>query len=317
MEALEELITIAKDANVAAEIYHIKASGRLNWSKMDQVIARVNNARKSGLTITADMYAYPASSTGLDAAMPLWVQEGGTEKWIERLQDPRIRARVADAIKNPSKEFVSGIYNAGGADGVLLLGFRNPELRKYIGMTLADVARERGTTPEHTAMDLVIEDNSRVQVAYFSMSEENLAKKIQQPWVSFGSDGGAFAPEGVFLNRSTHPRAYGNFARVFAKYVRDDKILPMEEAVRRMTNLPASNLKLRQRGALKVGYFADVVVFDPNTIQDTATFAQPHQLATGVSHVFVNGVHTIRNEKHTGAKAGRVVHGPGWDGSTQ
>ena len=314
MEGLEELITIAETADLRAEVYHVKASGQRNWEKMDQVIARINEARDRGLSITADMYAYPASSTGLDAAMPVWVQEGGIEKWVVRLQDPRLRARVAKQMANPSDEFVSGIVNAGGPEGVLLLGFRNPDLRHYIGRTLADVAAERGVTAEEAAMDLVIEDNSRVQVAYFSMSEDNLAKKIRQPWVSFGSDGGTFAPEGVFLERSTHPRAYGNFARVFAKYVRDDNILTIEEAVRRLTSLPAENLKLRQRGALRVGYFADVVVFDPETIQDQASFSDPHQLATGVNHVFVNGTHTIRNEKHTGELAGRVVRGPGWTG---
>ena len=314
LEAVDELIEIARETNAPAEIYHLKASGRANWDKLDAVIAKVEAAQAEGLRITADMYAYPASSTGLDAAMPLWVQEGGYEKWAERLKDPEIRARVAGAIENPSDDYVSGITNAGGPEGVLLVGFRNPELRGYIGKTLADVAEERGSSYAQTAMDLVIEDGSRVQVVYFSMSEENIAKKAALPWVSVGSDGGSMAPEGVFLDQSTHPRAYGNFARVFAKYVRDEGVLTVEEAVRKMTSLPAGNLKIKDRGLLAPGYYADVVVFDPATIQDNATFAEPHQLAVGVEHVFVNGVHTLKDGAHTGAKAGRVVRGPGWGG---
>lgn len=317
LEAVDELIHIAREAGVPAEIYHLKASGQANWEKLDEVIAKVDAARAEGLRITADMYSYPASSTGLDAAMPLWVQEGGYEKWAERLQDPDVRARVADAINNPSDEFVSGITNAGGPEGVLLVGFKNPELRKYIGKTLAEVAEERGKPYAETAMDLVIEDGSRVQVVYFSMSEENIAKKVAVPWVSFGSDGGSKAPEGIFLNQSTHPRGYGNFARVYAKYVREEGVIPIEEAVRKMTSLPAGNLGIKDRGMLAPGYFADVVVFDPETIQDKATFAEPHQLAVGVDHVFVNGVHTLRNGEHTGATAGRVVRGPGWEGRAE
>lgn len=314
LESLDELIEIAREADVPAEIYHLKASGESNWHKLDQVIEKVEAARDAGLNITADVYTYPASSTGLDAAMPLWVQEGGYPEWKRRLQDPENRSRVKAEIRNPSDEFTSGIVNAGGPEGVLLVGFRNPELRKYIGMTLADVAEERGTSPEDTAMDLVIEDDSRVQVVYFSMSEKNIAKKVALPWVSFGSDGGAFAPEGVFLNRSTHPRAYGNFARVLGKYARDEKVISLEEAIRKLTSLPAANLKLRDRGTLKEGMYADIVIFDPDTVTDHATFAEPHQLATGVNHVFVNGVHTIKDGKHTGAEAGRVVRGPGWVG---
>ncbi|WP_375201073.1 N-acyl-D-amino-acid deacylase family protein [Hyphococcus sp.] len=314
LEAVDELIEIAEKAGVPAEIYHLKASGQANWDKLDQVIAKVEAAQARGLKITADMYSYPASSTGLDAAMPLWVQEGGYEKWAERLRDPEIRARVADAILNPSEEFVSGITNAGGPEGVLLVGFRNPDLRPYIGKSLAEVAEERGTSYPETAMDLVIEDGSRVQVVYFSMSEDNIKKKIALPWVSFGSDGGSMAPEGVFLEQSTHPRAYGNFARVFAKYVRDEGVLTIEEAIRKLTSLPAGNLKLKDRGMLAPGYYADVVIFDPETIQDKASFAEPHQLSVGVSDVFVNGVQTLKDGTHTGAKAGRVVRGPGWTG---
>lgn len=314
LEAVDELIEIARATNSPAEIYHIKASGQANWSKMDEMIAKVEAARTEGLRITADMYTYPASSTGLDAAMPLWVQEGGYDAWAERLKDPDNRTRVIDAIRNPSDEFVSGIVNAGGPEGVLLVGFRNPELRGNIGKTLAQVAEERGVSPEDAAIDLVIEDGSRVQVVYFSMSEDNVRKKAAQPWVSFGSDGGAMAPEGAFLEQSTHPRAYGNFARVLGKYARDEGVFPLEEAVRKLTALPASNLKINDRGKLESGYYADIVVFDPDTVSDHATFAEPHQLATGIVHVFVNGVHTIKDEGHTGAKAGRVVRGPGWVG---
>ncbi len=313
LEAVDELIGIARATGAPAEIYHLKASGRDNWDKMDAVIAKVGAARKEGLAITADMYAYPASSTGLDAAMPLWVQEGGHDAWVARLKDPETRKRVAEEIRNPQGG-EAGFHNAGGAEGVLLIGFKNPALRKYTGKTLAAVAAERGTSPEDAAIDLVIEDDSRVDVVYFTMSEDNLRKEIVEPWVSFGSDGGSMAPEGVFLEKSTHPRAYGNFARVLAKYVREEKALTIEEAVRKLTALPAANLKLRDRGKLEEGYFADIVVFDPATIQDHATFDKPHQLATGVKHVFVNGALTIENEEHTGAKAGRVVRGPGWTG---
>lgn len=313
LEAVDELISIARATGAPAEIYHLKASGRDNWGKMDALIAKVEAARSEGLSITADMYTYPASSTGLDAAMPLWVQEGGHDAWVARLKDPEIRQRVAAEIRNPVGG-EAGFHNAGGAEGVLLIGFKNPALRKYTGKTLAAVAQERGTTPEDTAIDLVIEDDSRVDVVYFTISEDNIKKQIALPWVSFGSDGGSMAPEGAFLEKSTHPRAYGNFARVFAKYVREEKALPIEAAVRKLTSLPAENLKLRDRGKLAEGYYADVVVFDPATIQDHATFDKPHQLATGVRDVFVNGVLTVENENHTGAKAGRVVRGPGWTG---
>lgn len=314
LEAVDEIVGIARATGAPAEIYHFKASGKPNWGKLDEAIAKIEAARADGVAITTDMYAYAASSTGLDAAMPLWVQEGGHDAWVARLKDPEIRARVAEEMRDPGADFENRLDHAGGPEGVLLLGFKNPDLRKYQGKTLGDVARERGTPPEETAIDLVIEDDSRVQVAYFVMSEENITKKIKLPFMSFGSDGGSMAPEGVFLNQSTHPRAYGNFARVFAKYVREDGALTIEDAVRKLTLLPATNLKIRDRGRLAEGYYADVVVFDPATIQDHATFKEPHQLATGVSHVFVNGVLTIENEDHTGAKAGRVVRGPGWSG---
>ncbi len=314
LEAVDELIEIARASGAPAEIYHLKAGGEENWPKLEQVFAKVEAARAEGLAITADMYTYPASSTGLNASMPLWVQEGGHDAWLARLKDPEIRARVLEEMRNPTDGFENRLRHAGGAEGVLLVGFRNPELRRYVGKTLAEVAAERGTSPEDTIIDLILEDNSRVQVVYFIMSEENVRKKIVQPWVSFGSDGGAKSAEGAVLEQSTHPRSYGNFVRVLGKYVRDEGVLPLEEAIRKLTSLPAGNLKIRDRGQLAPGYFADIVIFDPLTVSDHATFAEPHQLATGVVHVFVNGVHTIKDERHTGAKAGRVVRGPGWVG---
>jgi len=314
LEAVDELIEIARATGAPAEIYHLKAGGEENWPKLDQVIDKVNAARAEGLAITADMYTYPASSTGLNASMPLWVQEGGHDAWVARLKDPEIRARVIEEMRNPPEGFENRLHHAGGAEGVLLVGFRNPDLRKYVGKTLAEVAEERGTSAEDTVIDLIIEDNSRIQVVYFIMSEDNVKKKAALPWVSFGSDGGAMAPEGAFLEQSTHPRSYGNFARLLGKYVREENVLTLEDAVRKMTSLPAGNLKLLDRGKLETGYYADIVVFDPETVSDHATFAEPHQLATGVMHVFVNGVHTIKDERHTGAKAGRVVRGPGWVG---
>ncbi len=317
LEAVDEIIDIARSTGVRVEIYHFKASGRPNWDKLDQAIAKIMAARAEGVAITTDMYAYAASSTGLDAAMPLWVQEGGHDAWVARLKDPAIRARVAEEMRNPTNDFENRLEHAGGPDGVLLLGFSNPALRRYQGRTLGDVARERNTPPEETAIDLVIEDNSRVQVAYFVMSEDNIAKKIALPFMSFGSDGGSMAPEGVFLSQSTHPRAYGNFARILGKYVREEKALTLQDAIRRLTLAPALNLRIRDRGRIGEGYYADIVIFDPETIEDHATFKEPHQLATGVRDVFVNGVLTIENEQHTGAKAGRVVRGPGWTGWSQ
>ena len=314
LEAVDELIEIARASGAPAEIYHLKAGGEENWPKLDQVIEKVDAARAEGLAITADMYTYPASSTGLNASMPLWVQEGGHDAWLARLRDPEIRARVIAEMRAPAGDFENRMHHAGGPDGVLLVGFRNSDLRGYVGKTLAEVAAERGASAEDTIIDLILEDNSRIQVVYFIMSEDNVRKKLALPWVSFGSDGGAMAPEGEFLNQSTHPRAYGNFARVLGKYVRDEGVVPMEEAIRKLTFLPATNLKIKDRGKLAANYHADIVVFDPATIQDHATFANPHQLSTGVAHVFVNGVHTINNGEHTGAKAGRVVRGPGWKG---
>lgn len=312
-EGVEELLEIARATGARAEIYHLKASGPPNWHKLDTVFDMVESARAGGLDITANMYTYPASATGLNAAMPLWVQEGGHDAWVARLKDPEIRARVFHEMTSPEVEW-NNYYLQMGPEKILLLGFDTEELKPLIGKTLAEVAAERGTHPAQTAIDLVIEDDSRVDVAYFSMSEDNVRKKITKPWVSFGSDEAAPAAEGVFLLSNNHPRAYGTFARVLGKYVREEGLVPLEEAIRRMTSLPASNLRIRERGRLAPGYYADVVVFDPATVTDHATFAQPHQYATGVEQVFVNGVQVIRDGGHTGAKPGRVVRGPGWTG---
>jgi N-acyl-D-amino-acid deacylase len=314
LEAVDELIRIAEEAGVPAEIYHLKAAGQANWEKMDSVIERVEAARAAGLRITADMYTYTAGATGLDAAMPPWVQEGGLDAWIERLQDPAIRQRVREEMSRPSDDWENLLRAAGSAENLLLVGFKNEALKPLTGKTLAEVAAERGTSPEETAMDLVIEDDSRVGTVYFLMSEENVRKQIVLPWMSFCSDAGSPATEGPFLKSNPHPRAYGNFARLLGRYVRDEKVVPLQEAVRRLTSLPAENLKLEGRGRLAPGYFADLVVFDPGSIRDHATFRDPHQYSTGVVHVFVNGTQVVRDGKHTGATPGRVVRGPGWRG---
>ncbi len=315
LEALEEFLTIAREADIRAEIYHLKAAGQDNWGKLDDVIERVEAARAEGLHITADMYTYTAGATGLGAAMPPWVQEGGHEAWVERLQDPAIRQRLTAEMSTPTDEWENLYLAAGSAENVLLVGFRSEELKPLTGMSLAEVAAMRGTSPEETAMDLVVEDDSGVGAVYFIMSEENVAKKIRQPWVSFDSDAESLAPEGVFLESNPHPRAYGCFARLLGKYVREEGVISLEEAVRRLTSLPASNLKIENRGSLAPGYFADVVVFDPQTIADHATFAEPHQYSTGVLHVFVNGTQVLADGEHTGATPGRVVRGPGWRGA--
>ena len=315
LEALDELITIAREANLPAEIYHLKAGGELNWPLLEKAIAKVEAARAEGLRITADMYTYTAGSTGLNATMPPWVQEGGYEAWVGRLKDPAIRARVRKEMTTPTDEWEN--FNlAAGPEGTLLVGFKNEELKPLTGKTLADVAKLRGTSPEDTAMDLVIEDGSRVQAVYFLMSEDNVRKQIALPWVSFGSDAGSMATEGVFLRSSTHPRAYGNFARLLGKYVREEGIISLEEAIRRMTTLPADNLKIKERGSLQPGYFADVVVFDPEEIQDHATYENPHQYSIGVVHVWINGAQVLEDGEHTGATPGRVIRGPGWKRKT-
>jgi N-acyl-D-amino-acid deacylase len=314
LEALEELIEVARRTGVAAEIYHLKVSGRANWQKLDEAVARIEAARAEGLRLTADMYTYAASSTGLDAAMPPWVQEGGHRAWVERLRDPGVRRRVVQEMRAPTGEWDSTYQAAGSADKVLLVHFKSEALKPLAGQTLAQVAASRGLSPEETAIDLVIEDDSNVGCVYFTMSEDNIRRQIALPWVSFGSDGASLAPEGVLAGYGTHPRAYGNFARLLGRYARDEGIIPLEEAIRRLTWLPASNLKLRRRGRLAAGALADVVVFDPAAIQDYATFARPHQYATGMIHVFVNGSQVLKDGQHTGATPGRVVRGPGWQG---
>ncbi len=311
LTAARELITIASEAGVPAEIYHLKASGRPNWGKLDSLLALIDSAQAAGLRISADMYTYPASSTGLDATMPTWVQEGGHDAWVARLKDPAIRQRVLKEMQGGGN-YDNTFVNAGGAEGILLVSFNNPALKPLTGKTLAEVARERGTSPEETAMDLVIEDNSRVGCVFFTMSEDNVAREVQLPYISFGSDGGSMSTEGVFLLSGTHPRAYGNFARLLGKYVREEQRLSLAEAVRKLTSLPAGHLQLTRRGRLAPGYFADVVVFDPATIADRATFQEPHQYATGVRDVWVNGVRVIQAGEHTGAMPGRVVRGPGY-----
>jgi len=312
LNALNELITTARKANVTAEFYHMKAAGKPNWAKLDAMIEKVEKARAEGLEITADMYNYTAAATGLDAAMPPWVQADGHRAWVARLKDPSIRRRLVREMTTATDEWENLYLLAGSPEKVLLVEFKNPKLRHYIGKTLAEVARLRGKSPEETAMDLVIEDDSRVGTVYFLMSEDNVKKQIKLPWVSFCSDSGSLAPEGVFLKANPHPRAYGSFARLLGKYVREEKVIPLAEAVRRLTSLPAQNLKLDGRGRIEKGYYADVVVFDPEEIADHATFAEPHQYATGMVHVFVNGTQVLRDGEHTGAKPGRVVRGPGW-----
>ncbi|MCZ6916852.1 MAG: D-aminoacylase [Gemmatimonadetes bacterium] len=314
LEAVEELITISREAGLPAEIYHLKAAGVANWDKMDRVIARVEAARADGLRITADMYTYPAGATGLDAAMPPDVQEGGHDAWVERLRDPATRERVMRAMRTPSADWENLLMLAGSADNVLLVGFRQDSLKYLTGKTLAEVSDMRGTPPEETAMDLVIADDSRVGTVYFLMSEENIEKQLRLPWLSLGSDAGSPAPEGVFLESNPHPRAYGNFARFLGRYVRDRKVVPLAEAIRKLTSLPATNLSLEGRGRLAPGFRADVVVFDPAAVTDHATFAEPHQLSEGVAHVLVNGVPVLRDGEHTGAMPGQVVRGPGWTG---
>jgi N-acyl-D-amino-acid deacylase len=314
LEAIDELIQISRDSGAPAEIYHFKQAGKPNWAKLDAAVARVNAARAAGQRITADMYTYTAGATGLDAAMPTWVQSGGLETWIKRMKDPKIRAQVIEEMRTPTDKWENLLLLSGGPENVLLVAFKNPKLKPLTGKTLAEVAKMRGKSPEETAIELVTEDESRVGTIYFLMSEDNVKREVGLPWMSFGSDAEAPAPEGVFLKSSTHPRAYGNVAHLLGHYVRDEKAATLQDAIHRLSWLPATNLGIRGRGALKAGYYADVVVFDPATIQEHATYAKPHQLATGVRDVFVNGVQVMKNGQHTGAKPGRVVHGPGWTG---
>jgi N-acyl-D-amino-acid deacylase len=314
LEAIDELIQISKDSGAPAEIYHFKQGGEPNWGKLDAAIAKVEAARAAGQRITADMYMYPAGATGLDAAMPTWVQSGGLEAWTKRLKDPATRARLVKEMRTPSNDWENLLLLSGSPDRVLLIAFKNPKLKPLTGKTLAEVAKMRGKSPEETAMDLVIEDGSRVGTVYFLMSEDNIKREAGLKWMGLGSDEASEVPEGVFLKASSHPRAYGNTARFLGHYVRDEHATTLQDAIRRLTSQPASNLGIRNRGYLAEGYYGDVVVFDPAKIQDHATFEKPKQLATGVDDVFVNGTQVLADGKHTGAKPGRFVRGPGWTG---
>jgi N-acyl-D-amino-acid deacylase len=313
VESVDELIEIGKQAGVHAEIHHLKAAGKQNWDKLDDVITKVEDARSAGQHVTANMYTYEAAATSLAAIFPPWSQEGGHARWIERLMEPDTRIRIMNEMRRDTDEWENFYQMAGGGEGIILVGFRTPELQKYTGMTLSEITRERGSNDEiRTAVDLTVEDNSRISAIYYLMSEENVQRQIRLPWMSFGSDGGTFAAEGDILNRQMHPRAWGNFARLLGKYVRDEHLISLEDAVYRLTGLPATNLKLYKRGFLREGYFADIVVFDPKTIQDHATFENPHRYATGVKHVFVNGVQVLHDGEHTGEFPGRFVKGPGY-----
>ena len=312
LQSVDELIRIADEADIRAEIYHLKMGGKANWNKYDEVVRKIDSARTAGLKITTNMYTYVAGATGLDASMPPWVQEGGYEKWAERLKKPKIRKRVLKEMKTQTDKWENLMAAAGNSDNLLLVGFENDSLRHYTGKTLTEIAKIHGKSPEETAIDMVIADGSRVGTVYFLMSEENLKKQIALPYMSFGSDAASQAPEGVFLNSNAHPRAYGNFSRLLGKYVRDEQIISIEEAVRKLTSLPASNLKIKKRGSLIKGFFADLAIFNPETIQDHATFTDPHQLSNGMIHVLVNGKQVLENGDHTGAMPGRVVRGPGY-----
>jgi len=311
LESIDELLSIARASGAPAEIYHFKQSGERNWNKFAEAVAKVEAARANGLRITANMYNYTAGSTGLDAAMPPWVQEGGQDAWENRLQDPDIRARVRSEMQEPTPDWTN-LMQAAGSDGTLLVGFKNPDLRQYQGKTLTEVATLRGTAIEDTVMDLVVEDGSEVQVVYFMMNEDNVRAGIALPWMSFGSDARSMTTEGIFLNNSTHPRAYGNVARLLGKYVRDEQVIPLEEAIYKLSGLPAANLGIEERGLLKPGYFADIVVFDPEIIADHATYEEPHQYSTGVSEVLVNGTVVLSEGEPTGELSGRFVRGKGW-----
>ena len=317
MEALDELIRISREGKVHAQAYHLKAAGQKNWPKMREAIAKIEAARKAGLPITADMYPYTAGATGLDAAMPTWVQQGGIDGWVAQLKKPDVRKRVIAEMRDPNANWESLLLAAGSADRVLLIGFKTEKLKPLTGKSLAEVAKMRGVSPEDAAIDLVIEDHTRVGTAYFLMSEENVKLGLQQPWVNIGSDAEAPAPEGPFLLSNPHPRAYGAFARFLGRYVRDQKVTTLQDAVRRLTRQPATTFKLKDRGCLDKGCFADIVVFDPAKINARATFDKPHQYAVGMLHVFVNGTQVLRDGEHTGAKPGQVVRGPGWVGWKQ
>src|SRR6266568_1312651 len=311
LEAFDELLRISREAGIPAEVYHIKAAGEKNWGKIDNLLSRIESAQKEGLNIRANMYTYTAGGTGLDACFPPWTEDGGYPALFKRLRDPATREKIKAEMKIDSDKWENLYLATGSPDKILLVAFKSEKLKPLTDKTLAEVAKMRGKDPIDTAMDLVAEDESRVGTVYFMMSEENVKKEIAKPWISFGSDEASEAPEGVFLKSNPHPRAYGNFARVLGKYVRDEKVITLPEAIRRLSAQPASNLELDHRGMLKEGMFADVVVFDPKTITDHATFDKPHQYATGMKHVFVNGVQVIKDGEHTNAKPGRALWGPG------
>jgi N-acyl-D-amino-acid deacylase len=311
LEAIDELLRISKEANIPAEIYHIKAAGQPNWNKADAMLTKIEDARKAGLKITADMYTYTAAGTGLDACLPPWTEDGGYPALFKRLRDPATREKIKAEVQKPSDKWENLYLDAGSPDKILLGGFKSEKLKPLTGKSLAEIAKMRGKDPIDTAMDLIAEDESRIDSIYFLMSEENVKKEIVKPWVSFGSDEASQAPEGNFLKSNCHPRAFGNFARVLGKYVRDEKVLTLEAAIRKLAGLPAMNLGLDHRGFLQEGMFADVVVFDPATVGDRATFEKPHQYAVGMKHVFVNGAQVLKDGEHTGTKPGRALWGPG------
>src|SRR6476646_3962693 len=311
LEAIDELLRISKEANIPAEIYHIKAAGQPNWGKADAMLAKIEDAQKAGLKITADMYTYTAAGTGLDACLPPWTEDGGYPALFQRLRDPATRAKIKTEVETPSDKWENLYLAAGSPDKILLSGFKAEKLKPLTGKSLAEVAKMRGKDPIDTAMDLIAEDESRIDSIYFLMSEENVKKEIVKPWVSFGSDEASQAPEGNFLKSNCHPRAYGNFARVLGKYVRDEKVLTLEAAIRKLSGLPATNLGLDHRGFVQEGMFADIVVFDPATVGDRATFEKPHQYSVGMKHVFVNGTQVMKDGEHTSAKPGRALWGPG------
>ena len=311
-QAVNEIITIAKEANIPVEICHLKAAGKDNWNKVDSVIAMVETARKQRISITANMYTYTAAATGLTSCFPPTLQDGGFGKLRIRLQDPVIRKQMVKVMHTNANDWENLYYGSGGPKNILLLQFKQDSLKKFTGKTVAEVARIRGTTPEETVMDLIVQDSTRVGVAYFLMDENNVKKEVALPWVSFGSDEASYTPEGVFLKSNAHPRAYGCFARVIGKYTRDEKLMPLQQAIYKLAKLPATNINLKKRGVLSVGNYADIIIFDPNTVQDHATYDKPHQYATGVSDVFVNGVQVLKGNEHTGASPGRFLKGPGY-----
>ena len=314
--AIDELLRIARAANIRAEIYHLKSSGQANWPLFDKAISMIEKARAEGLEITADVYTYPAGATGLNVTVPPWVQEGGFEASLERMSDPALREQIIREMNTPSDEWENMFLMAGSPDNILMVGFKSAALKSLTGKTVAEVAAMRGTTPEETILDLIVEDGSRIGTVYFTQSEDIVRKAVALPWVSFNSDAASLAPEGVFLESNPHPRAYGSFARVLGKYVRDEQVITLQDAIRKLAALPAQNLRIDRRGELKPGFYADVVVFDAETIQDHATFVEPHQYATGMVHVFVNGEQVLKDGEHTGATPGRVVRGSGWTGAT-